>query len=183
MSHTHRIFNSSIAFERVVPVAGKPNRVRVHLKTCRSVSSDVRTLSSAPDLFWLGFDKLHSSPFVPAPSAQLQLDNLLGIVQQRELNHLDNHLHNRPVMTGSMTPLWKMIFPQLGYSRGQAKSHNLLSQPEIVQSVRFFSDSCLDLWNKSKNTPPKFFPRVVLMFQIFGPNIQKVTWRDYQKVV
>ena len=40
--------------------------------------------------------------------------------------------------------------------------------------------------NKSKNTLLKFFQWVVLMFQIFGPQIHKVIWQnvseDYQKV-
>ena len=99
--HTHRIFNPSIAFERVVSIAEKPDRMRVHLKTRRSVTSDPysRAVILSPDVTrsqrTVLTDEFASDgypPFVAPPSH----------------NHLDNHLHKH--LRQHEHQIWSEIF-------------------------------------------------------------------------
>ena len=47
--------------------------------------------------------------------------------------------------------------------------------------VTIFSDSCSDLLNKSKNTPPKFFPREIGDVNFFGPKNRKIRVQNGSK--
>ena len=49
--------------------------------------------------------------------------------------------------------------------------------------VTIFSDSCSDLRNKSKNTPPKFFPREIWLAKIFGQKNSKIRVQNRSKWV
>ena len=53
---------------------------------------------------------------------------------------------------------------------------NCLETGGMIQGApraEIFSDSCLDYWNESKNTPPKFFPQHFRKANILGPKIEK----------
>lgn len=62
--------------------------------------------------------------------------------------------------------------PSTLYSRGQPNSTNLGNR-DISGTTESngpnFAESCSDLRKRSKNAPPKFFPRVLRNCQYFGP--------------
>jgi len=64
------------------------------------------------------------------------------------------------------------------YSRGQAKSHIICYLSQKLFNWWDFFRFLFQFMKQVENTPPKFFQRVIVKFQIFGPKIWKVTWQN-----
>jgi len=64
----------------------------------------------------------------------------------------------------------EMKFITVQSQTNKVNNLDILGRSEYFGNI--FSESCSTLWNMSKNTPPKIFPRAVTGGQIFDQNFQ-----------